>query len=43
VPIHPFAGKPASPDRLVDVDRLRREFYDRAPDIGDRSERVAFG
>ena len=43
MPIHPLAGKPASPDRLVDVDRLRREFYDRTPDIGDRSERVAFG
>jgi len=43
VAIHPLAGKPASPDRLVDVDRLRREFYDRTPDIGDRSQRVAFG
>jgi len=43
VPIHPLAGKPASPDRLVDVDRLRGEFYDRTPDLGDRSQRVAFG
>src|SRR5262245_43503343 len=41
--IHPFDGKPASQDRLVDVDRLRREFYDRTPDIADRSQRVAFG
>jgi phosphoglucomutase len=41
--IHPSAAKPASPDRLVDVDRLRGEFYDRTPDIVDRSQRVAFG
>ena len=41
--IHPLAGKHASPDRLVDVDRLRRDFYDRTPGIGDRSQRVAFG
>jgi phosphoglucomutase len=41
--IHPLAGKPAPPDRLVDVDRLRREFHDRKPDIADRAQRVAFG
>ena len=32
MPIHPLAGKPASLDRLVDVDRLPREFSDRTPD-----------
>jgi phosphoglucomutase len=41
--IHPLAGKPAPPDRLVDVDRLCREFYDRKPDIADHAQRVAFG
>ena len=41
--IHPLAGTRASPDRLVDVDRLRGEFYDRTPDTVDPSQRVAFG
>ena len=40
---HPLAGKPAPGDLLVDVDRLRREYYARRPDAGDRSQRVSFG
>jgi len=41
--IHPLAGQPAPLDRLVDLDRLRREFYERTPDLADRSQLVAFG
>ena len=43
MPIHPLAGKPASLDRLVDVDRLPREFYDRTPDRRSlRTDRVRY-
>jgi phosphoglucomutase len=41
--IHPFAGKPAPKDVLVDIDRLRKEYYARRPDIGDRAQWVRFG
>ncbi|HTP41384.1 MAG TPA: phosphoglucomutase (alpha-D-glucose-1,6-bisphosphate-dependent) [Nitrospiria bacterium] len=41
--IHPLAGKPAPKTSLVDVDRLRKEYYARRPDITDRSQRVSFG
>jgi phosphoglucomutase len=41
--IHPLAGKPASEDLLVDVDRLRNEYHDRKPDVTDSAQRVSFG
>jgi phosphoglucomutase len=41
--IHPLAGKPAPQNLLVDVDRLRKEYYDRKPDITDSAQRVSFG
>jgi phosphoglucomutase len=41
--IHPLAGKPAPKTLLVDVDKLRKEYYARRPDITDRSQRVSFG
>ncbi|MCG6874501.1 MAG: phosphoglucomutase (alpha-D-glucose-1,6-bisphosphate-dependent) [Betaproteobacteria bacterium] len=41
--IHPRAGKPASPDDLIDVPALERAFYDRLPDPRDPAQRVAFG
>jgi len=41
--IHPLAGKPAPESFLVDVDRLREEYYSRLPDIADRTQRVSFG
>jgi phosphoglucomutase len=40
---HPLAGKPAPQDRLVDVSALRREYYARKPDPGDRTQCVSFG
>jgi phosphoglucomutase len=41
--IHPLAGKPAPNDVLVDLDRLRKEYYARKPDVADSAERVRFG
>ena len=41
--IHPLAGKPAPKELLVDVDKLRKEYYTRKPDITDSAERVSFG
>ena len=41
--IHQLAGKPAPPDVLVDIDRLRTDYYDRPPDPTDPAQRVAFG
>ena len=41
--IHPLAGKPASNDLLIDIDRLRKEYFARRPDTADRAQRVAFG
>src|SRR5574339_719547 len=41
--VHPLAGKPAPPDVLVDVDRVRGEYYARRPHLDDPSQRVKFG
>jgi phosphoglucomutase len=41
--IHPLAGKPAPLEVLVDVDRLRKEYYARKPDVTDGAQRVRFG
>src|SRR5262249_1288627 len=35
--------KPAPKDFLVDVDRLRAEYYARKPDVSDSAQRVSFG
>jgi phosphoglucomutase len=40
---HPLAGKAAPQDFLVDIDRLRKEYYARKPDITDSAQRVSFG
>src|SRR5262247_769511 len=39
----PLAGQPARPEMLIDVSRLERAYYERAPDVGDPDQRVAFG
>src|SRR2546427_7454216 len=39
---HPLAGKPAPRDVLVDVDKLRKLYYDEKPDPADPQQRVAF-
>jgi phosphoglucomutase len=41
--IHPLAGRPAPTDLLVDIDKLRKEYYERTPDITDSAQRVRFG
>jgi phosphoglucomutase len=38
-----WAGKPADPATLVDVDALLRAYYDIIPDPSDPTQRVAFG
>jgi phosphoglucomutase len=40
---HPLAGKPAPRKLLADVEKLRKEYYARKPDIAERAERVSFG
>ncbi len=39
----PLAGKPATPDMLVDVPRLLAAYYTEPPDPGVPAQRVAFG
>ena len=41
--LSPLAGKPAQKDLLVDLARLEREYFDRKPDVSDRTQLVAFG
>jgi phosphoglucomutase len=41
--LHALAGKPAPADRLVDVARLEREYYERRPDLSDPGQLVSFG
>ncbi len=41
--IDPLAGKPAPPDRLVDVDALVSAYYQRKPDPSVPAQRVSFG
>jgi phosphoglucomutase len=41
--IHPLAGRPAPADLLVDVDRLRGDYYTRKPDPEDPLQRISFG
>jgi len=43
MPIHPLAGKPAPPELLVDLDKLRKQYYARKPNITATAERVRFG
>ncbi len=41
--LHPHAGKPATPDMLVNVPRLVSAYYTARPDAADPAQRVAFG
>jgi phosphoglucomutase len=40
---HPYAGKPAPQDLLIDVSRLESDFYERKPDPADPNQLVSFG
>jgi phosphoglucomutase len=41
--IHPGAGTPAPRELLVDIDKLRTEYFRHKPDVADRAQRVSFG
>ena len=41
--LHELAGKPAPQDRLIDVAKLQREYFERHPDTGDKNQLVSFG
>jgi phosphoglucomutase len=41
--IHPLAGKPAPQELLIDIDKLRKEYYGCKPDITDSAQLVSFG
>ncbi|HUJ24774.1 MAG TPA: phosphoglucomutase (alpha-D-glucose-1,6-bisphosphate-dependent) [Myxococcales bacterium] len=41
--VHPLAGKPAPREVLVDVERLRRLYFEEKPDPAVPEQRVAFG
>src|SRR4029077_11946003 len=41
--LSPFAGKPAPKEMLLDVARLEREYFERHPDLQDRTQLVSFG
>jgi phosphoglucomutase len=41
--IDPLAGKPAPKALLVDLDALRRAYYERRPQMDDPAQRVSFG
>lgn len=41
--LHPLAGQPAPPELLIDVGKLRQQYYARRPDPLDPAQRVSFG
>jgi phosphoglucomutase len=40
---HPLAGKPPSPEQIINVEKLRARYYDERPDPNVADQRVAFG
>jgi phosphoglucomutase len=43
MPLHPLAGKPAPASLLIDVARLREQYYSERPDPAEPAQRVSFG
>lgn len=41
--MHPLAGKPASPELLIDPGKLERDYYGRQPDTSNPNQLVSFG
>ena len=41
--LHPLAGQPAPPERLVNIPRLVTAYYTERPDPSLAKQRVAFG
>src|SRR5580700_6980950 len=43
MPIDPLAGKPAPANILIDVSRLKNDYFDRKPDTANPAQLVSFG
>jgi phosphoglucomutase len=43
MPLNELAGKPAPKDRLIDVAKLEREYFERRPNPVDKHQLVSFG
>src|SRR5918911_2699373 len=43
MPVSPLAGRPAPANLLVDVEKLRRDYYEIHPDASDPLQLVSFG
>ena len=43
MPLHPQAGQPAPADKLIDVARLERDYFENKPDLGNPYQLVSFG
>lgn len=41
--ISPLAGKPATRDMLIDVEKLERDYFELRPDLNDATQLVSFG
>src|ERR1041385_5459062 len=41
--LSPLAGKPATPEMLVDLTQLERAYFDKSPNIEDPTQAVSFG
>ena len=41
--VSPLAGKPATPEMLIDPAKLEREYFERRPDLDDPNQMVSFG
>jgi phosphoglucomutase len=41
--LHPLAGKPATPELLIDPAKLERQYYQNKPDVSDPRHLVSFG
>ena len=43
MPLSPLAGKPAPKEILVDLAQLERDYYDKKPNLEDKTQLVSFG
>jgi phosphoglucomutase len=43
MPLHPLAGQPAPADKLIDVAKLTRDYYENKPDPANPDQLVSFG
>ncbi|CAA9431217.1 MAG: Phosphoglucomutase [uncultured Phycisphaerae bacterium] len=43
MPLHPLAGQPAPADKLIDVAKLERDYFENKPDLANPYQLVSFG